>query len=247
MCTSCRPSLTSYGVSYFFIPHSLWLTPLRSRALLDCELFFLQPILFFPFYSLATISCRNTLSFLLWRYLTSTCWAILGLLLILLSMTQYGHLGFVLHCLWALLSHLFPLGHPWPICFPWASLALFVTLHSHRLLLTPLGFLGLITLSFILKAHGLAINSYFLCLHYFGLAVAHSHFSISHTAHEFVTSLSPGSFRPICFLKAHLFILWAYNPLFLPLGLNDFSIHLLTLFYPCCWASSFYWASQNGH
>ena len=118
VCTSCRLSLTSYGVSYFFIPHSLWLTPLRSRALLDCELFFLQPILFFPFYSLATIYCRNTLSFLLWRYLTSTCWAILGLLLILLSMTQYGHLGFVLHCLWALLSHLFPLGHPWPICFP---------------------------------------------------------------------------------------------------------------------------------
>ena len=55
--------------------------------------------------------------------------------------------------------------------------------------------------------------------------------------------LSLDSFRPLCFLKAFLFISWACNPLFLPLGLNDFSLHLLTLFCPCCWASSFYWAS----
>ena len=47
VCTSCRPSLTPYGVSYFFIPHSLWPTSLRGRALLDYELFFLQHILFF--------------------------------------------------------------------------------------------------------------------------------------------------------------------------------------------------------
>ena len=56
------------------------------------------------------------------------------------------------------LSHLFPPRHPWPICFPWASLALFLTLRSHGLLLTLLGFLDLVTLSFILEAHGLAIN-----------------------------------------------------------------------------------------
>ena len=67
-------------------------------------------------------------------------------------------LGFLLHCLRALVFHLFPLGHPWPIYFPWAFLALFLTLHSHVLLLTPLGFLGPITLSLILGAHGLAIN-----------------------------------------------------------------------------------------
>ena len=67
-------------------------------------------------------------------------------------------LGFLLNYLQAPVSHLFPLGHPWPICFPWASLALFLTLHSHRLLLTPLGFSALITLSFILEVHGLAIN-----------------------------------------------------------------------------------------
>ena len=56
-----------------------------------------------------------------------------------------------------------------------------------------------------------------------------------------------GSLKPVCFLKAHLFILWPYNPLFLPLRLNGFSIQLLTHFCWCCWASSFYWASQNKH
>ena len=46
------------------------------------------------FYSLC-ISCRITLLFLLWCYLTQACWASLGLLLILPSMTQYSHLGFL--------------------------------------------------------------------------------------------------------------------------------------------------------
>ena len=46
---------------------------------------------------------------------------------------------------WASLAHLL-------------SLALFLTLHSHELLLTPLSFPDPITLSFILEVHGLAIN-----------------------------------------------------------------------------------------
>ena len=163
-------------------------------------------------------------------------------------MTQHGHLGFALHCLCALLSHLFSLRHAWPICFPWASLALFLTLCSHGILLTPLDFPNPITLSFILGAHGLAINPLLSlltllrpCCGSFLL------FYITYCPWVWYFSLSPGSFRLICFLKAHLFILWAYDPLFLPLGLNGFSIHLLTLFYPCCWVSSFYWASQNEH
>ena len=94
---------------------------------------------------------------------------------------------------------------------------------------------------------GLPSALYFLCLHYFGLTIAHSYFSTSHTTHWFATSIFLNSFRPVCFLKAHLLILQAYYPLFLPLGLNGFSIHLLTLFCPCSWASSFYWASQNDH
>jgi len=89
-------------------------------------------------------------------------------------MTQYGHsiythatLGFLnpLHCLRAPLSHFFLLEHSWPICFPWASLAHFLILYSHELLLTLLGILGPITLSFIIRIHGLSINllhSYFI-------------------------------------------------------------------------------------
>ena len=38
----------------------------------------------------------------------------------------------------------------------------------------------------------------------------------------FAISLFPGSFEPICFLKAHLLISWTYDSLFLPLGLNGF-------------------------
>jgi len=63
----------------------------------------------------------------------------LGLLFILLPMTQYGHWSFYLHYLQAPVSYLFPFGHPWLICFPWAFLALSLTLHSHRLLLNFFG------------------------------------------------------------------------------------------------------------
>ena len=65
-------------------------------------------------------------------------------------------LGFLLHCLRVLVSHLFPLGQPWPICFPWVSLALFLIMCSHGLLLSLLGFPNQITLSFILRAYGLS-------------------------------------------------------------------------------------------
>ena len=66
-------------------------------------------------------------------------------------------LGFLLHYLRALVSHLFPLGHPWPIYFLGHPRP-FLILRSHRFLLTSLGFLSPITLSFILGAHGLSIN-----------------------------------------------------------------------------------------
>ena len=49
--------------------------------------------------------------------------------------------------------------------------------------------------------------------------MAHSHFSISYTAHGYAISLFPSFFKPIYILKAHLFISWACDPLFLPLGL----------------------------
>ena len=62
------------------------------------------------------------------------------------------------HCFQAPLSHLFSLGRPRPVCFPWASSALFLTSHRHGLLLNSLGFPSLITLFLILEVHGLAIN-----------------------------------------------------------------------------------------
>ena len=145
----------AWAIFWFLILYGL--LPFRAGlCLIVCSSSF--SLLSHSFRGLAPISYRTTLSFLLWCYLTPAYWASLGLLLILLLMTQYDHLGFVLHCLWAILSHLFPLRHPWSTSFPWASLALFLTLHSHELLLTHLGFLGPITLSFILGAHGLAIS-----------------------------------------------------------------------------------------
>ena len=92
--TFCPPSLTSYGVSYFLIFHSLWPAPFRHWALLDCWLFFLQPTLLLLFVDLLPFptvplyhSCCDV-------YLTQASWASLGLLLILLSMTQYDHWAF---------------------------------------------------------------------------------------------------------------------------------------------------------
>ena len=112
----------------------------------------------------------------------------------LVTMTQYGHwvyshatLGFLdsLYCLWAPLANFVLLGHPRPVCFPWASSAHFLTLYSHGILLTLLGFPIPITTSFILGAYGPSINP---LLSYFEHIMAHSYFSTSHNAHSFATS-----------------------------------------------------------
>ena len=67
-------------------------------------------------------------------------------------------LDFLLHCLRAPMSHLFPLRHPWFICFPWVFSAFFLILCSHGLFLIHFGFPSPITSSFILGAHGLSIS-----------------------------------------------------------------------------------------
>ena len=97
-----------------------------------------------------------------------------------------------------------------PFPTPWASSAHFLILHSHELLLTFLDFSGPITISFIFEAHWFTISFSRLLL------------------------------GPFASLKAHLLILWAYNPLFLPFGFNDSSNHPLTLLCPYYWASSCY-------
>ena len=133
----------------------------------------------------------------------------------------------------------FSIGHPWPICFLWASLSLLLTLHSHGLLLTSLGFLGPITSFSSLGFMGLSLTPYFLCLHYVGPAMVHSHFSISYTTHGYAISLFSGFLKPDYLLKAHLFIAWDCDPLFLPLEPNGFATCLPTLCCPCCWAFFF--------
>ena len=145
------------------------------------------------------------------------------------------------------MSHLFSLGCPGPICFPWASSTLFLTVHSHGLLLNSLGFPRPITLSFILGVHGFAINPLLSLLSL--LWACRDPFSLFHIIYcpWFAFFLFPDSFKPIYLLKAHLFISWACNPLFLLLELNEFSIYLPTLFCLCCWASPFHLGFQNGH
>ena len=123
------------------------------------------------------------------------------------------------------MSFLFSLGHPWPICLPWASSALLLPLYSHGLLLTLLGFSNPITSYLSLGFMGLPSIPYSLYLHCFGPAVPHSYFFLHHTLLMgllLAISLFPGTFEPICFPKAHLLISWTCDPLFLSLGLNGF-------------------------
>ena len=134
----------------------------------------------------------------------------------------------------------FSLGHPWPICFLWASSSLLLTLYSHRLLLTSLGFPSPITSCSSLGFMGLPSIPYSLCLHCFrpaGPFLLFSHHTLP-MGLLLTISLFPGSFEPICFLNAHLLISWTYDPLFLPLGLNGFcSLSLAKFFVLLSWAS----------
>ena len=132
---------------------------------------------------------------------------------------------------WAFLAHLLSLGFLIPFtnsASPWA--------------LTLLGFPGPITSFSSLGFMGLPLTPYFLCLHYFGPTMVHSYFFISYIVHGYAISLFPSFFKPIYLLKAHLFISWAYDPLFLPLGPNGFTTCLPTL---VAGLSSFYLDSQK--
>ena len=81
----------------------------------------------------------------------------LGFLLILLSMTQYDHWVFYYITFGLLCPIYFLLGILGPFTFLEHPRS-FLILCSHGLLLTHLGFPDLITLSFILGAHGLSIS-----------------------------------------------------------------------------------------
>ena len=156
VCTFCHPSLTSYGMSHFLASHSLKPTPFEAGFLLGRGLFLLQPtlLLFSAIFVFPVVLLCYSCYGVIWPKPAGPLWACCLFFPQWLSMVIWA---FCLRCLWALVSH-FLFGHPWPIYFPQAFLTIFLTLHSHRLLLTPLGFPSLITLSLILGAHGLAIN-----------------------------------------------------------------------------------------
>ena len=239
-CTVCHPFFT-----VFLFPFPLWLTLLKDWALLDGGLCFSSA---HPF------SCYHLLPYQWYHSIISDAKLFSSILLSLFGSAVYSSpnglvrpLVLLLHHWWAPMSHLFSLGRSGPVCFPWASSALFLTLLYHGLLLNYLGFLGPITLSLILGVHGLAINPLLSLLSL--LWVYRGLFSLFHIIYYpwFAFSLFPGSFKSIYLLKAHLFISQACDPLFLPLGLNGFSIYLPTLFCSCCWASPFRLDFQNGH
>ena len=147
-CTVCHPFLTIFWFSFLF-----WLAPLRGWALLDGGLCFSLAHPFFcyhlqPYHSIIPAAKLFALNLL----------GLFGLAVYSSPNGPIRPLVLLLHHWWAPMSHLFSFGCPWPICFPSASLALFLTLHSHGLLLGSLGFPGPITLSLIFGAHGLAIN-----------------------------------------------------------------------------------------
>ena len=156
--------LLFFGFPFFYsLPH------LGAGPCLTVGFAFLQSTLFST-----PISCHATLSFLLRNCLPQSCRASLGLLFILLPMAQYGHWFFYYITGGLLCPICFLLGVPCPFAF--LGLPSPLTLHSHGFLLSSLGFPSPIILSFILEAHGLAIN---LLLSLLSLLWAYSHFFIS--------------------------------------------------------------------
>ena len=136
-----------------------------------------------------------------------------------------------------------------PFVFPWASLA-------HLLVLDFLGpftnfvfswaftnFIGFPRPNYfilIIGVYGPAINPLLsllaLLLACRGPFLLFSHHTLP-MGLLLATSLFLGSFKPICFLNAHLFISWTCDSLFLPIGFNVFffSIFCRLLFGLCCW------------
>ena len=105
------------------------------------------------------------------------------------------YLGFLdpFHCLRASLAHFFLIGHPWPI----------LTMHSHRFLLTLLGFPSSITISFTFGVHRLSLNpllTYFITL---GLPRPILTFILPMG----LLLLSLSSFRSACFFQCPFIIL----------------------------------------
>ena len=192
----------------------------------------LCPIFFFFWASLARFITFGLLCPILFFWASLACFITFGLLCpIRAPLSHFILLGILslFHHFQAPLSHsnsfvpFYSFGHPRPIPI----------LYSYGPLLSHLGFPG---------------PNYHI-LYFWGLWAFHQ--PLTHLIQYFrplwpilaflhhilpmgLLFLSPGFFRPICYLKAHLFILWTYDPLFLSFGLNGFLLNLLTLFFPYC-------------
>ena len=162
----------------------------------------------------------------------------------LITTTQHCH-WVCIHATWASLTHSIAYGHPQPISSSLSILGPFSflghsrpipILHSHRFLLTLLGFPDPISISFTLRIHGLSTNSLLTYFITSGLLWLIFTFLLPMG----LLLLSLDSFRSACFLRDPFIVLWAYDPSFMPFRLNGFSLNLLTLFCPYCWASSCY-------
>ena len=129
VCTFYQSFLASYGMGCLLIPYFLHPCSLWGWALPDCGLLFLQPILLL---FLQPCHC-----FLPYHFVIHAVMLLGPSLLGLFGLVTYDSVQsfgpFLLYYLRAPVSHLFSLRHPWPICFAQASLALFLTLHSHEL------------------------------------------------------------------------------------------------------------------
>ena len=130
---------------------------------------------------------------------------------------------------WASLAHLLALGFLSPFTnfvFPWAFTDFSGLPRPNYFIL-------------ILGVYGLAINPLLSLLAL--LWACRGPFLTFFSHHTLpmglllTISLFPSFFEPICFLKAHLLILWTCDPLFLPLGLNVFFVLCLLPTSLCCW------------
>ena len=163
--------------------------------------------------------------------MTQSCWASLGLPFTLSPRVLSWPLVFLL--IGSYVPFVFSLGHPWPVCFLWASSSLLLNLHSHGLLLTSLDFPDPITSFSSLEFMGLPLTPYSLCMHYFWACSGSFSLFLNHILPmgmlflSFRASLSPfTSSRPIC-LFYEFMIHHSCR-----LGLMALSLVCC----PCCWA-----------
>ena len=141
---------------------------------------------------------------------------------------------------WASLAYLFALGFLGPFTnfvFPWAFT----------------NFIGLPRPNYfilILGVHKPAINPLLSLLAllwaYRGPFLLFSHHTLP-MGLLLTIFLFPGSFEPICFLKAYLLISWTCDPLFLSLGLNGFLFSVSCQFLSVAELGflSYIWVSQK--